>query len=102
MGLLEDNPQGYATSSAVENAAKLGGRLLLVHSMMDDNVHPINTMQFLTALTKAGRDVDLRIFPPGAHGAAYDATSLMLMYRTYFQFLEQHLKRRGPSAGVSF
>ena len=102
MGLLEDNPGGYSASSAVENAAKLAGRLLLVHSMMDDNVHPINTMQLLTALTNAGRDVDLRIFPPGAHGAAWNASSFMLMYRTYFQFLEQHLKGRGPNAGVSF
>jgi len=31
--------------------------------MMDDNVHPQNTMQLLTALTNAGRDADLRIYP---------------------------------------
>jgi dipeptidyl-peptidase-4 len=100
MGLLGANAKGYESSSAVEKAGQLQGRLLLVHSMMDDNVHPVNTMQLLTALTDAGKDVDLRIFPPGAHGAAYSGPSVRVMYRAYFDFLERNLKSAGKPTMV--
>ncbi|HKK08158.1 MAG TPA: prolyl oligopeptidase family serine peptidase, partial [Gemmatimonadota bacterium] len=73
------------------HAGTLEGRLLLIHSMMDDNVHPRNTMQLLTALTDEGKDVDLRIYPPGRHGAAYDGTSLVLMRQVEFDFLQREL-----------
>jgi len=92
MGLLEDNPDGYVQSSAVENAGNIKGKLLLIHSMMDDNVHPQNTMQLLTALTNAGIDADLRIYPPGRHGAAYNSASYLLMLGVQFEYLERHLK----------
>jgi len=65
---------------------------LLIHSMSDDNVHPANTMQLLTALTNAGKDADLRIYPPGAHGAAYNLQSYLLINQVSFEFLQRHLK----------
>ena len=73
-------------------ADSLEGKLLVIHSMMDDNVHPINTMQLLTAMENAGKDVDLRIFPPGAHGAFYSSETYMLIYKTYDEYLGQYLK----------
>lgn len=92
MGLLPDNDSGYTRSSAVTYADSLEGKLLLVHSMMDDNVHPINTMHLLTALGNAGKDVDLRIFPPGAHGAVYNIQTRLLLLRTYDEYLNLYLK----------
>ncbi len=92
MGLLQDNEAGYIRSDCMTYADSLRGRLLLVHSEMDDNVHPINTMQLLTALTNAGKDVDLRIFPPGAHGAVYNEASRVLLYRIYTQYLNLYLR----------
>jgi dipeptidyl-peptidase-4 len=94
------NEDGYNTSSAVKNAAKLTGWLLLIHSMMDDNVHPQNTMQLLTALTDAGHDVDTRIYPPGRHGAAYNGQSSMLIQQVTDEFLARHLKS-GTVAGAA-
>ena len=73
-------------------AAKLTDHLLLIHSMSDDNVHPANTMQLLTALTNAGKDVDLRIYPPGAHGAAYNMQSYILISEVNFNYLQRYLK----------
>ncbi len=96
MGLLPDNREGYQESSAVEHAGDLRGKLLLIHSMMDDNVHPRNTMQLLTALTDDGKDVDLRIYPPGRHGAAYNAASYVLMKRVETSFLDRELGRSAP------
>jgi dipeptidyl-peptidase-4 len=92
MGLLGENLAGYVESSPLENAAKLRGHLLLVHSLMDDNVHPQNTMQLLTRLTELGRDVDFRLYPPGHHGAAYDWQSFRLIEHNNFDFLERWLK----------
>ncbi len=95
MGLLEDNLAGYDSSSAVRGAGRIAGRLLLIHSMLDDNVHPQNTMQFLTAAANAGVDVDLRIYPPGRHGAAYNQASALLIRQVSFEYLERYLKGAG-------
>ncbi|MFL5611703.1 MAG: S9 family peptidase [Gemmatimonadaceae bacterium] len=96
MGLLGDNLTGYVQSAPIEQAAKMRGNLLLIHSMMDDNVHPQNTMQLLTALTNAGRDAELRIYPPGRHGAAYSATSARLIRQVTDGFLARYLKAPNP------
>ena len=92
MGLLGDNTAGYDEGSAVKRADRLTGHLLLIHSMMDDNVHPQNTMQLLTALANAGKDVDLRLYPPGRHGAAYNQQSQMLIIQAEDAYLARWLK----------
>ncbi|HTR31099.1 MAG TPA: S9 family peptidase [Puia sp.] len=93
MGLPADNADGYRNSSDMTHAANLHAHLLLIHSMLDDNVHPANTMQLLTALTDAGKDADLRIYPPGAHGAAYSWESWILLNQVSFEYLERYLKK---------
>jgi dipeptidyl-peptidase-4 len=100
MGLLEDNKQGYDESSPILNAAKLKGHLLLIHSLLDDNVHPANTMQLLTAFTNAGKDVPFRLYPPGRHGAAYSATARRLINGAYDAYLARYFKGeiRDPAA----
>lgn len=92
MGLLEDNEEGYIQSSPITHAAKLQGKMFIAHSSMDENVHLQNTMQLVKALTDNGKDADLRIYPPGAHGVAYNSASYMLLYRTYTEYLNEHLK----------
>jgi len=92
MGLLKNNKQGYLKSDALKYASNLKGHLLLVHSCMDDNVHVRNTMQLLTALTNAGKNADLRIFPPGAHGAVYNQASYLLLMQVYTHYLNRYLK----------
>ena len=92
MGLLSDNKEGYIQSASTTHAKNLQDYLLLVHSMMDDNVHVRNTMQFLTALINAGKDADLRIYPLGAHGAEYSLVSDILLHKVYNRYLNRHLK----------
>lgn len=92
MGLVNENEDGYDSSSAITYAENLKGRLLLLHSAMDDNVHIQNTMQLLTAFANNEKNIDLRIFPPGGHGAIYNFPSLILMYKMYYNYLEQYLK----------
>jgi dipeptidyl-peptidase-4 len=97
MSTLGDNPTGYSQSSVVDNAPKLRGKLLMIHSMLDDNVHPQNTMQLLTAFTNAGKDIETRIYPPGRHGAAYNAESFRLINQAEFDFLTRWLNRQPDS-----
>jgi dipeptidyl-peptidase-4 len=92
MGLLENNKEGYDSSMVMSYADSLQGNLFVAHSAMDENVHMQNTMQLLTAFTSAGKDVDLRIYPPGAHGVSYNRDSYLLLYNTYYKYLETHLK----------
>ena len=91
MGLLEANQAGYEGSSVMTMADRLQGHLLLVHSAMDENVHPQNTMQLLTALALAGKDAEFRFYPPGAHGAAFDRNSYVTMTEVYTNTLCEYL-----------
>ena len=92
MGLLPDNAAGYDSASVLLRAGRIRGHLLVIHSLRDDNVHPQHTMQFLTALANAGVDADLRIYPPGRHGAAYNMQSGMLIQRNSDAWLNRWLK----------
>jgi len=49
-------------------AENLQGKLLLAHGMLDDNVHPSNTLLVVQALIEAEKDFDLVVFPEARHG----------------------------------
>ncbi len=70
MGLPADNKEGYDKSSVVKAAANLHGKLLIVHGLVDDNVHAQNTFQFVDALQRANKDFELMIYPRSRHGIA--------------------------------
>jgi len=91
LGLLDENADGYEATSTLGRAGNLEDHLLLIHSGMDENVHPQNTMQLLTALAKAGKDAELRFYPPGAHGAAFDFASYVTMTEVYTNELCQYI-----------
>ena len=68
MSTPQDNPDGYDATSAVKAAANLHGRLLLLHGVMDDNVHMQNTLQFAHELQKAGKQFEMMLYPRSRHG----------------------------------
>jgi len=68
MGLPKDNKEGYEVSSVVKAAANLHGKLLLLHGMIDDNVHMQNTAQFIDALQRANMQFEIMIYPRSRHG----------------------------------
>jgi dipeptidyl-peptidase 4 len=63
----QDNPAGYREGSVIEHVGKLRGKLLLVHGMVDENVHFRHTTRLIQALSKAGRPYDLLAFPEERH-----------------------------------
>ncbi len=92
MGLIDDNAEGYRQSAVITHAENLDGHLLLAHSLLDDNVHPQNTFQLVNAFNMAGKDFDLKIYPPGAHGIATNTVTYLLLMHQYTDYLEKHLK----------
>ncbi|MCE2809341.1 MAG: DPP IV N-terminal domain-containing protein [Planctomycetaceae bacterium] len=62
------NPEGYKSSSVVEAAGNLHGRLMLIHGEIDDNVHMTNTLQLAYALQKSGKQFELMVYPKSRHG----------------------------------
>jgi dipeptidyl-peptidase-4 len=68
MNTPQENPEGYERTSVVKAAAKLHGRLLLIHGILDDNVHVQNSLQFVRALQRADKDFELMVYPNDRHG----------------------------------
>lgn len=95
MGTPADNPEGYRESSALTHAHRLAGSLLLVHGMTDENVHFRHTARFIVALTEAGKDYDLLLFPEERH-MPRDARGLEYQERRVIDFLLRHLAEGLP------
>jgi len=79
-------------------AENLEGRLLLAHGMLDDNVHPSNTLLVVQALIEAEKDFDLVVFPEARHGFG---NNRYFMKRRWDYFVE-HLKGMQPPADFRF
>lgn len=90
MGTPQDNPQGYWKSSPVHFAKDLHGKLFLIHGAIDDNVHMANTMQFLYELQKAGKPVQLMVYPKSRHGVT-DPALLKHLRQTMMDFILANL-----------
>jgi dipeptidyl-peptidase-4 len=90
MGTPQSNPTGYAESSVLNSVGTIRGKLLLVHGMLDENVHFRHTARLINALIRARKPYDLLIFPDERHMPRHYADRVYLQERTlgYFQ---QHL-----------
>ena len=84
------NPVGYNNSSLQKAAASLGGRLLLIHGLIDDNVHPQNATQFAYELQKSNKQFDLMLYPTARHIVTDDA-QLLHMYTMMTDFILKNL-----------
>lgn len=68
MGLPDQNKEGYEVSSCITAAKNLHGKLLLIHGLVDDNVHFQNTAQFVDALQRANKPFEIMVYPRSRHG----------------------------------
>jgi dipeptidyl aminopeptidase/acylaminoacyl peptidase len=64
----QENPDGYNATSVVKAAKNVHGKLLILHGMMDDNVHLQNTAQLIDALQEANKDFEVMFYPRARHG----------------------------------
>lgn len=85
-----NNAARYDAASNVPNAAKLEGRLLIVHNFEDDNVLFQNTMQMANALEKANKRFVMQIYPQKTHGVS--GALRKPLYEEMTAFFDEHLK----------
>jgi len=90
MGTPQSNPEGYFDSAVLSHVARLQGKLLLVHGMVDENVHFRHTARLITALTEANKDYDLLIFPEERH-MPRGAKGMEYQERRVTQYFKDHL-----------
>ncbi len=91
MGRPQDNADAYAASSPVNQAAKLKGKLMLVHGTGDDNVHFTNSIELLNALIDSGHYPDqLMVFPGRGHGIS-DPGAFIQLYTRITEFILNNL-----------
>ena len=76
----QENGDGYANGACMKYAGQLQGKLLLVHGLIDDNVHPSNTWQLGKALHAANRRFDMMIYPEFQHGVGSTYSQLRWEY----------------------
>lgn len=92
MGTPSNNAIGYADSSVVKNADKIRGELLIVHGLLDENVHFRHSSRLATALIKAGKKFEFLPIPDERHGVRKQENRRYL-YERMAEFLGRTLGR---------
>jgi dipeptidyl aminopeptidase/acylaminoacyl peptidase len=68
MNTPQENPDGYNVTSVVKAAKNIHGKLLILHGVMDDNVHVQNSLQLANELQRANKDFEMMFYPRARHG----------------------------------
>lgn len=86
MGTPQNNPDGYQVSSVMHHVEKMSGNLMIIHGLIDENVHFRHTARLINALIKARKPYDLRLFPDERHSprGLADRTYMEEQIRDYF------------------
>ncbi len=67
MGLPQDNAEGYQRSAVMAHVDGIQGDLMLVHGLIDENVHFRHTARLINALIAAQKPYELLLFPDERH-----------------------------------
>ncbi len=90
MGTPRNNPDGYREASVMTHVEGLAGKLLIVHGMIDENVHFRHTARLLVALASAGKEYELLVYPEERH-MPRDQKGLEDQERKVFGYFAKHL-----------
>jgi len=68
LGTPSGNRPGYEAAELSRLAEELRGELLIVHALLDENVHFEHSAKLVDALVAADRDFEMLVFPGERHG----------------------------------
>ena len=97
----QENAEGYDAGSAVKLATGLKGRVLLLHGMVDDNVHPSNTFAIAQVWQASNIPFEMMLFPNADHGIgspAYESAKWSFILRNFGMWSQAPLG--APVAGT--
>ncbi|KAI1289674.1 Dipeptidyl peptidase 8 [Halotydeus destructor] len=93
MGTPHENPEGYSKGSVlnyISNFPNDENRLLIIHGLMDENVHFAHSVELINALIKAGKPYQLQVYPYERHSLR--SGPCCEHYETFLlSYLQQHL-----------
>jgi dipeptidyl-peptidase-4 len=90
MGTPQSNAAGYERSSVMAHVEGLAGHLMLVHGLIDENVHFRHTARLIDALVRADKPYELLLFPNERHGPRR-LEDRVYMERRIFSFIDENL-----------
>lgn len=90
MGTPQDNPDGYRRSAVMTHVERIRGRLLLIHGMIDENVHFRHSGRLVNALIRAGVPFETLFFPEERHAPRREEDRVYLE-RLIADFFARHL-----------
>lgn len=88
----KENKEGYDQGSAIVNADKLNGKLLLVHGTADDNVHLRNMIRYTHAITQANKEFEMALYPDSNHSIYYGNNTRFHLFTRIAKFFIENLK----------
>ena len=89
----QKNPDGYRDGAPLENTDKLKGKLLIMWGSADDNVHVINSMQYISKLHGQGNQFDMMIYTNMNHSINGCGVRLPL-YQRVLNFFKANLQQK--------
>ena len=93
LGFPNKNPEAYKRSSPITYAESLSRPLLILHGMMDDNVHFQDSAQLIEKLIKLGKSEYFEVmFYPSENHAFTKPESWTDEYERILRFFDEHLK----------
>jgi dipeptidyl-peptidase-4 len=88
LGMPQQNETSYRTSSPIDRAENLKGKLLIAHGTDDDNVHFANTLTLIDKLIEVGKYAEVMPVPGRGHGASDPAARKVVFNRVTQFFLD--------------
>lgn len=85
------NEDGYTEGSPITYVDRITTPLLIMHGTADDNVHLMNTMQYVSALQNQGKTCDMFLFPNKNH-SIYGCNARSVVYLKMLQFFNYKMK----------
>jgi dipeptidyl-peptidase-4 len=84
------NDKGYNSSAPLKRAGQLSANLLIMYGTADDNVHPDNSIEFVSELESNGLLCDMLLFPNMNH-SIYGCNSRAVVYGKMFDYFKRNL-----------
>lgn len=81
LGTPESNPDGYRESSTLTRANQVRGDLLIVHGLIDENVHFRHSARMMKALIAADVPFETLLMPDERHGVRLESNRRYLLDR---------------------
>ncbi|XP_039143133.1 dipeptidyl aminopeptidase 4 [Dioscorea cayenensis subsp. rotundata] len=90
MNTPKESPECYKNGSIMQHVHRIKGKLLLVHGMIDENVHFRHTVRLVNALIDAGKPYELLVFPDERH-MPRRLRDRVYMEERIWEFIERNL-----------